>query len=279
MHDSPPANPDSAPSAPTNPLLDFSGLPRFADIKPAHVEAAIRSLIDENRALIERLTADPATPSWDGFVSPMDEAGERLGRAPGAWSATCTACSTCPNGARPTTPCCPRSRASTPRSGRTWRCTRSTRRCTTAPSSPPCRRCASASSTTRCATSAFSGAELPDEQKPRFQEIQEEQSQLAAKFSENLLDATPTPTPSGSPTRRGFPASPTTPARRPRRGRGQGRLEVHPADARLPASAAVRRRPRAARAHVPRLRHPRLRARQSRARQRPADRSHPRPAR
>ena len=36
----------------------------------------------------------------------------------------------------------------------------------------------------------LSGAELPEDQKPRFQEIQEEQSSLAAGFSENLLDAT-----------------------------------------------------------------------------------------
>jgi oligopeptidase A len=36
----------------------------------------------------------------------------------------------------------------------------------------------------------LSGAELPDAQKPRFKEIQEELSALAAKFSENLLDAT-----------------------------------------------------------------------------------------
>jgi oligopeptidase A len=36
----------------------------------------------------------------------------------------------------------------------------------------------------------LSGAELPDEQKPRFKEISEELSALAAKFSENLLDAT-----------------------------------------------------------------------------------------
>ena len=50
-------------SQPPNPLLDFSGMPRFADIRPEHVEPAIRGLIDENRALIERLTADPATPT------------------------------------------------------------------------------------------------------------------------------------------------------------------------------------------------------------------------
>jgi len=36
----------------------------------------------------------------------------------------------------------------------------------------------------------LSGAELPAEVKPRFKAIQEELSQLAAKFSENLLDAT-----------------------------------------------------------------------------------------
>ncbi|MBS1196590.1 MAG: oligopeptidase Metallo peptidase family, partial [Proteobacteria bacterium] len=36
----------------------------------------------------------------------------------------------------------------------------------------------------------LSGAELPEDQKPRFKAIQEEQAALAAKFSENILDAT-----------------------------------------------------------------------------------------
>src|SRR5690606_36224589 len=36
----------------------------------------------------------------------------------------------------------------------------------------------------------LAGAELPDADKPRFKQIQEELSALAAKFSENLLDAT-----------------------------------------------------------------------------------------
>ena len=57
MQDNTPA--ESAPQL-ANPLLDFSGMPRFADIKPEHVEPAIRGLIDENRALIERLTATRA---------------------------------------------------------------------------------------------------------------------------------------------------------------------------------------------------------------------------
>jgi len=37
------------------------------------------------------------------------------------------------------------------------------------------------------------GAELPEEKKARFMEIQEELSSLCAKFSDNILDAT-TPT-------------------------------------------------------------------------------------
>lgn len=64
-----------------NPLLDFSGLPRFADFKPAHVAPAIDQLLEENRALIARIAADTATPDWNNFVGPLEDANERLHRA------------------------------------------------------------------------------------------------------------------------------------------------------------------------------------------------------
>jgi oligopeptidase A len=64
-----------------NPLLDFTGLPRFEEIKPEHVEPAIDQLLAENRALIARLLDDTAQPTWDGFVLPMEDANERLSRA------------------------------------------------------------------------------------------------------------------------------------------------------------------------------------------------------
>ena len=64
-----------------NPLLDFSGLPRFADFKPEHVAPAVEQLLTENRALIARLTADPAAATWDNFVGPLADANERLHRA------------------------------------------------------------------------------------------------------------------------------------------------------------------------------------------------------
>jgi oligopeptidase A len=64
-----------------NPLLDFSGLPRFADIRPEHVTPAVDVLIGENRALIERLATSPDAPTWEGFAAPLDDANERLSRA------------------------------------------------------------------------------------------------------------------------------------------------------------------------------------------------------
>ena len=64
-----------------NPLLDFSGLPRFGEIQPAHVTPAIDQLIAENKALLEQLASAGDAPTWDGFVAPLDDANERLSRA------------------------------------------------------------------------------------------------------------------------------------------------------------------------------------------------------
>src|SRR4249920_3493064 len=64
-----------------NPLLDFSGLPRFADIQPEHVTPAVDQLLQENRALVERIATAAHMPTWEVFVPPLDDANERLSRA------------------------------------------------------------------------------------------------------------------------------------------------------------------------------------------------------
>ncbi|HET7598524.1 MAG TPA: oligopeptidase A, partial [Burkholderiales bacterium] len=64
-----------------NPLLDFSGLPRFADFKPACVTPAVDELLAENRALVTRLAAPQVPATWDDFVAPLEDANERLARA------------------------------------------------------------------------------------------------------------------------------------------------------------------------------------------------------
>jgi oligopeptidase A len=67
-----------------NPLLDFSGLPRFAAIGPQHVTPAIDALLAEARATIDRVAVDASTPSWDTVVEPTADALDRFDRA---WSA------------------------------------------------------------------------------------------------------------------------------------------------------------------------------------------------
>ena len=64
-----------------NPLLDFSGLPRFADFKPDQVAPAVDQLLAENRVLIERVSVPRTPATWDDFVEPLEDANERLGRA------------------------------------------------------------------------------------------------------------------------------------------------------------------------------------------------------
>jgi oligopeptidase A len=172
-----------------NPLLDFSGLPRFADIAPEHVAPAIRQLLEENRALLAKLES-PATPAtWDDFVQPMTDAGERLGRAWGivghlhgvndvpAWREAYNAM-------------LPEVTRFFAELGQNLALFEKYKALAASPEyatlSPVRRRIVDH----EIRDFRLAGAELPDDQKPRFQAIQEEMSALAAKFSENLLDAT-----------------------------------------------------------------------------------------
>jgi oligopeptidase A len=64
-----------------NPLLDFSGLPRFSDFQPAHVTPAVDELLTSNRALVTQLISENVAPTWDNFVAPLADANEKLRRA------------------------------------------------------------------------------------------------------------------------------------------------------------------------------------------------------
>src|SRR3954469_10862051 len=69
----------NAPLETSNPLLDFSGLPRFAELKPEHVAPAVDQLLAEGRATVSAVTH--ASAGWDAFVTPLEDANERIGRA------------------------------------------------------------------------------------------------------------------------------------------------------------------------------------------------------
>jgi len=64
-----------------NPLLDFSGLPRFQEFAPEFIAPAMSELIADVLAVAEKVVADEGEPTWEGFVVPLDDAVERLRRA------------------------------------------------------------------------------------------------------------------------------------------------------------------------------------------------------
>jgi oligopeptidase A len=71
--------PQGIPSA--NPLLDFSGLPKFKQIRAEHVSPAIAELLEQCNLVLEQVTQDSTPATWQCVVQCLDDVTERLGRA------------------------------------------------------------------------------------------------------------------------------------------------------------------------------------------------------
>ncbi|MBV2234531.1 MAG: M3 family metallopeptidase [Sterolibacterium sp.] len=176
-----------------NPLLDFSSLPRFDAIQPEHVAPAMAELLAENRRLIKQLEAlaqdDGTAATWDGFMAPLTDVGEKLSRAWGIVGHL--------HGVNDIPPWREAYNAQLPEITRFY---------TELGQNPALFAClkqlragdeyARLSATRQRIVDndirnfQLSGADLPAADKPRFQAIQEELAALEAKFAENLLDAT-----------------------------------------------------------------------------------------
>ncbi|WP_114811447.1 M3 family metallopeptidase [Paraburkholderia kururiensis] len=172
-----------------NPLLDFSDLPRFGDIRPEHVTPALDVLLANANAAVERASL-PATPaSWTDVVEPVERATEPLSRAWGVIGHLNAVADT------------PELRAvygeNLPRVTEFW--------------SSVGQNLALYEKYKAIAASGdfallsgerrkildnalrdfrLSGAELPEDQKPRFAELQERQAALSKAFSDHVLDST-----------------------------------------------------------------------------------------
>jgi len=172
-----------------NPLLDFSGLPRFEAFKPEYVAPAIDALLAENRALIARLDADPAPPGWDNFAAPLEDAAERLGRAWGQVSHL--------NAVMNSSELREAYNANLPKVtqyytelGQHAGLFGKFKRLRQAPEFAGLSRARRAIVEHTLRDFRLGGAELPADRKKRFTEISERLSALASRFSDNLLDAT-----------------------------------------------------------------------------------------
>ena len=67
----------------SNPLLDTSSLPRFADIAPEHVVPALEQLIATQRNKLEELLESGTEPDFDSLVAPLEDMEHELSRV---WS-------------------------------------------------------------------------------------------------------------------------------------------------------------------------------------------------
>jgi oligopeptidase A len=172
---------------PFNPLLDFSGLPRFAEIRPEHVAPAIDRLLAEGREVIAALAAAPAT--WEAFVAPLEDANERIGRAWGQVSHLHAVLDS------------PALRdaynASLPKVTQFWtelgqnqQLYEKYKALAGSPAFSSLSRARRRIVDNTLRDFRLGGAELAPEHKPHFAAIQQELAALGAKFSENLLDAT-----------------------------------------------------------------------------------------
>ena len=171
----------------TNPLLDFSGLPRFDAVRPEHVTPAITELLAENRALLARLETVPAT--WADFAAPFFDGSERLSRAWGIVGHL-HAVMDVPEWREAYNANLPEVTRFFAELGQNQHLFAQFKALKAAPGYAQLTAAQQRIVEHEIRDFRLSGAELPEDAKPRFQAIQEELASLQAKFSENLLDAT-----------------------------------------------------------------------------------------
>ena len=172
-----------------NPLLDFSGLPRYSEVQPEHVTPAVDQLLAENRTLIESLCAEATPANWAAFVQPMEDANERLSRAWGQVSHLHSVLDS-PELREVYNANLPKITQYYAELGQHDGLFRKFKALAAAPEFAALSPARKKIVDNELRDFRLGGAELPDADKPRFMAIQEELSKLSAKFEENLLDAT-----------------------------------------------------------------------------------------
>lgn len=176
------------PSPDDNPLLDFSGLPRFDAIRPEHVTPAIAQLIaDAESAVKAAETVAPVT--WDDFVEPQDDATEKLWRAWGQVGHLKAVVDT-PELRAAYNENLPKVTAFGSALSQNLALYEQNQKLAQAPEYAGYDDGRRKTVENALRDFRLGGAELHDENKARFAAIQQELAALSAKFSENVLDAT-----------------------------------------------------------------------------------------
>ncbi|HJV06196.1 MAG TPA: M3 family metallopeptidase [Chromobacteriaceae bacterium] len=172
-----------------NPLVDFAGLPRFADIRPEHITPAVEQLLAEARQTVTHLTAATDTPSWCNFIEPLTDATERLSRCWGVVGHL--------NAVVNTPALRDAYNANIPKISEFWTemgqnlaLFNRFKALAAAPDYAGYNAARKKILDNDLRDFRLSGAELPEAQKARFAEIQSKLAELSARFEQNVMDAT-----------------------------------------------------------------------------------------
>ncbi|MCL1886366.1 MAG: M3 family metallopeptidase [Betaproteobacteria bacterium] len=172
-----------------NPLLVFDGLPRFDAITPEHVTPAVDELLAKCRTVVAQLETSVIDIDWDHFIVPLEDATEKLSRAWGVVRHMNAVVDT------------PELRAAynenLPKITEFW-----TSLSQNLAIFEKYKQLHNHTDFAKFSTARkkiienalrdfrLGGAELPENKKPRFAEIQEKMAAISTRFSENVLDAT-----------------------------------------------------------------------------------------
>lgn len=176
------------PSA-MNPLLDFSGLPRFPELRPEHVAPAVEQLLADGREVIARIERSSEPPTWDSVVRPLEDANERISRA---WSQVShlNAVMNTPALREAYNACLPKITQYYAELGQNQVLFAKYKAMAASPAFETLTRAQKRVIENELRDFRLGGAELPPPQRARFLEIQERLAQASSRFSDHLLDAT-----------------------------------------------------------------------------------------
>jgi len=172
-----------------NPLLDFEGLPRFGDIAPEHVGPAVDILLADARATIEHVAANGGARTWENFVEPLAATQDRLDRAWGQ-AVHLNAVANTPALREVYNANLPKVTAFHTEFGQDERLFAGYRALAAAPDFDGPERGRRRLIENELRDFRLAGAELDAAAKARFKAVEEELANLAARFEDNVLDAT-----------------------------------------------------------------------------------------
>jgi oligopeptidase A len=173
----------------SNPLLDFSGLPRLDAIRAEHVAPAVDLLVDAARDAMHKVGSDTLPATWDNVAEPLADALDRLNRAWGAVQHLNAVVST-PALRDAYHANLPKITAFYTDLAQDRRLFGRYREIKASPGFAILDAAKRRAIDNELRDFRLGGAELPDPEKARFKAVEAELAELSAQFDDNLLDAT-----------------------------------------------------------------------------------------